>query len=347
MTQLIDKAALAAYEAQAATLLKRSLKEAVERAKARAVSSRRLTDPDWWPEPFSFERDGDKPGKESATGQCVQHYDELGRLILRERQDGPSLGVTVFEYEEEQIDSFFGSQSGDAWEIRIVGRLGRHSPEVTYSLRTDRWQLYHAWVWRSELGRVVEIQDWVHDGIGPSITLVEYDSDGRPAKLVSDGEQIWPKPKRRRSEPIPKAAAKILAEVRKALPRVAEPVLALTLSYFSGDAESSVPPSVNYVLKRDADDYLRDPDKYGHDLWRVWGAERVEPLVALSKQQLRLEWTEEELQEKLELLVDAVNAQRQPGEPPFVLVDFHHRPEKHFERIPDADRALLEPYLKR
>jgi hypothetical protein len=347
LTQLIDKAALAAHEAQAATLLKRSLKEAAERAKARAVTTRRLSDPDWWPEPFSFERDGDKPGKESPTGKCLQYYDEQKRLILRELSDGPRTGIAVYEHEGEQIDSFYGSHSGDSWETRLVGRVGRHGEGVSYSIRTDPWHLYQAWVWRTEQGRVVEIQDWVHDGIGPSITLVEYDADGKAAKLINDGELIWPKPKRRRSEPIPKAAAKILAAVRKALPQVPEPVLALTLSYFSGDVESSVPPVVNYVLKRDADDYLRDPSKHQHGLWQIWGTKRAEPLAGFKKEQIRLEWTEEELEEKLGLLVDAVNAQRQPGEPPFVLVDFHGAPEKHFDRIPDADRAALEPYLKR
>ena len=58
-----------------------------------------------------------------------------------------------------------------------------------------------------------------------------------------------------------------------------------------------------------------------------------------------MEWTEEEMQQKLELLVDELNKQRRPEEPPHVLMDFQGAYDKHFSRIPDADRVRLARYL--
>ena len=341
---LLDKAVIVASAAEVRMLCKRNLEQAAEAARALAASHMRFTDIAWSPVPFWFEVNDLRRGKEASNGGYVQHYDKAGRVVLIE-QPGPRTHYRVYEHHAEHIDCLIGSVfKGQSHVSRVVRT---HDGPRGREISTGSYDDVIALVWQREGHRITLLQQWHSSTDFVSTIQVQYDAAGTASALVRDGEVIWtPRPKRRRSDPIPKAATKILKAVRKQWHQVKEPVIALTVCYFDGHADE-LPPNIDLVFQRDADAYIAEPGKFGHDPWQFWsaGPDRSDPFLSPSSDDVRMEWTEEEMQQKLELLVDELNKQRRPEEPPYVLMDFQGAYDKHFSRIPDADRVRLARYL--
>ncbi|HKP59312.1 MAG TPA: hypothetical protein VJV78_21460 [Polyangiales bacterium] len=330
-------------------------KDLLREAEARVVSQRRATDLLEYPVPFFFEFSSLERGKESTKGKTLHGYDEHNRLALIESEQDKPINVTVFDYTGNGATYASIDKFPDRLDMSFVGERGKFEG-TNYDISLDTLGRIVAYMWPDPAAAPRIIQYWNLARQQLSIMHIEVDERGAAARIERNGNLIFPKP---RPAPGPvnldKCAKQLLALVRKRVPKKHEPIVLLTAAIQSDDLES-IPPSFGVVFQRDAEAFARDPGAYNDDLDKLLSPTLQEdsdfptrtkyPFVDISKEDAPAfdSWSDEQILELAPQLVDRMNAQRKPTDPPFLLVDMEDDATKYLSRLSEDDRKKLEPY---